>query len=107
MDRRKKKMKDDAIRREVLSEDDSLQDDEDEYMNITHQWMLRTHYLFRTKKYRNRKQIFSLEECLSMDSQTYNEEEFLFNFRLTRESFFLLLEEVQTKKAFKKSEQKG
>jgi hypothetical protein len=107
MEKKVENLKKDAITREVLSEDDSLQDDEDELMNIIHKRMLRTRYLFRNKKYRNRKKMFDLEECLSMDSQTYNDEEFLFNFRLSRESFFLLLEEIQTKKAFKKSKFKG
>jgi hypothetical protein len=41
-----------------------------------------------------------------LDSKTYNDEEFLFNLCLSRESFFLLLEEIQTKKAFENSEKK-
>jgi hypothetical protein len=89
MDEKKvEKLKKDAIEREVLSDNDSIQDDKDKYMKLMQKQMMRTCYLFHDKKYRDRKQMFNLEECLSMESQTCNEEEFLFNFRLTRESFF-------------------
>jgi hypothetical protein len=84
------KLKQGAIKREVLSEDYCLQDDEDELMIIIHQQMLRMCYLFCNKKYRNRKKMFDLEECLSMDSQTYIDKEFLFNFCLSRKFFYFL-----------------
>jgi hypothetical protein len=62
--------------------------------------MKRSHYIFRKKRYRKRRRKFDLLDCLSEDSDNYNNEEFLYNFRLSRESFLLLLEEMETKRAF-------
>ena len=57
-------------------------------------------YLFREKKYRKNKKKFDLEDALKEDSDNYNNEEFLFHFCITRESFSLFLEEMKDKKAF-------
>jgi hypothetical protein len=96
-----------AVEREVLSDHDSIQDEDDEHMNLILKRIKKARYIFRAKKYRNRKKLFDLEECLSIDSTTHNDEEFLFNFRLTRESFFLLLEEIEKTETFKGCFEKG
>jgi hypothetical protein len=62
--------------------------------------MKKTCYLFRKHKYRKCATRFNLEDYVSEDSDNFNDEEFLYNFRLTRESFFILLEEMKTRKAF-------
>jgi hypothetical protein len=94
------KLRKNAIEREVFDEQDSIQDDEDVHTSLILKRMKRTHYLFRKPTYRKCRNRFDLEDCLSEDSENFNDEEFLFSFHITRESFFLLLEEMQTKKAF-------
>jgi hypothetical protein len=69
--------------------------------------MERSRYIFCTKKYWMQKKKFNLVDCLSIHSEVYNNEEFLFNFWLARESFFLLLEEMESKEAFKNCQEKG
>jgi hypothetical protein len=59
-----------------------------------------SHYLFRKSKYRKKRTKFDLQDCLSEDSVNYSDEEFLYSFRMTRESFHKLLKEMETKKAF-------
>jgi hypothetical protein len=59
VDEKTQKLRDDAIQRELLSDHNSIQDDEDEYMNIINKKMLRSCYLFCNKKYRNRKKAFN------------------------------------------------
>ncbi len=49
-------------------------------------------YLFREKSYRNRREVFNLEDTLSHDSVLFNDEEFLKNFRISRYSFHWLLQ---------------
>jgi hypothetical protein len=95
-----KSSKEYAIEREVLYDSDSIQDDADEQLYITQRHAQRSIYLFQKIKYRKCTKKFDLEDCLCLNSETYNEEEFLFNFRLTRELFFVLLEEMESKKAF-------
>jgi hypothetical protein len=90
----------DAVVRELFDDEDSLQDDADILYSIRLRRMKRNRYLFRPKRYRNRSKKFDLEDCLSYDSHNFNDEEFLFSFRMTRDSFFLLLEEMETKKTF-------
>jgi hypothetical protein len=46
---------------------------------------------------------FNLDDCLSDDCQNYNDEEFLYLFRLSRESFFLLLNEIKNSNVFVQS----
>jgi hypothetical protein len=94
------KLRKNAIEREVFDEQDSIQDDEDVHTSLILKRMKRTRYLFRKPTYRKRRNRFDLEDCLSEDSDNFNDEEFLFSFRITRESFFLLLEEMKTKRAF-------
>jgi hypothetical protein len=107
IEKKNKELTKEAIEREIFSEDDSIQDDEDLHMQLIQKRMERSRYIFREKKYRKRKKKFNLEDCLCIYSETYNDEEFLYNFRLTRESFFLLLEEMESKEAFRDCEKKG
>jgi hypothetical protein len=93
----------DALMRELFDEEDSLQDDEDLLYSIRLKRMKRSRYLFRPQRYRDRRKKFDLEDCLSEDSHNFNDEEFLFCFRMTRDSFFYLLEEMETKESFKDS----
>jgi hypothetical protein len=91
-----------AIHRELLSEDDSLEDDKDRYQYALLKKMKETRYLFRASTYRKRRKKFDLQDCLSYNSLEFNEEEFQYAFRMSRQSFFLLLKELETKKAFRK-----
>jgi hypothetical protein len=93
----------DALHREILSEEDSIQD---ENMNRILKRMKKARYIFRGKKYRRRGKLFDFVECLDIYSKSHNDKEFLYNFRLTRESFFLLLEEIEKTNAFKNCRQK-
>ncbi len=95
------KQRKDAIEREVFDDHDSIQDDYDIHTSSILKRMKRTRYLFRKRRYRKRRTRFDLEDCLSEDSDNFNDEEFLYCFRLTRESFFLLLEEMKTRLAFR------
>jgi hypothetical protein len=60
----------------------------------------KSRYLFRRHKYRKNRQKFSLQDCPSENSVNYNDKEFLYCFRMTCKSFFLLLEEMVIKDAF-------
>jgi hypothetical protein len=91
-----------ALHRELLDEEDSLQDDHDQYMYAVLNRIKSSRYLFRSSTYRNNRKRFNLEDCLSNDSKEYTDEEFLYNFRITRDSFFLLLKEMENKKPFVK-----
>jgi hypothetical protein len=95
------KQRKDAIEREVFDDHDSIQDDYDVHTSLILKRMKRTRYLFRKRRYRKRRTRFDLEDCLSEDSDNFNDEEFLYCFRLSRESFFLLLEEMKTRLAFR------
>ena len=93
--------------RDVLDEEDS-EDDERLIQQIsTLRNMMNSRYLFRPAKNRAKRSKFDLEDALSYDSKMYNDEEFLFNFRITRDSFFLFLDEMKDKNAFKVSSNKG
>jgi hypothetical protein len=60
-------------------------------------------FLYRSSTYRKNRRKFDVQDALSFDSIHYNEEEFLFAFRMRRESFLLLLEEMKLRNAFKQS----
>ena len=86
--------------REVMDESDSFEDDllikeTDHLKNL-----MKRRFLFRSSTYRKKRIKFNLDDALSYDSNIYNDEEFLNTFRITRDSFFLFLEEMKTKKAF-------
>ena len=86
--------------REAMDEDDSSADEElitesEKLDNIK-----KNRYLFRSSAYRIDRNKFDMDDALSDNSKNFNEEEFLFFFRITRESFHLFLEEMKSKKAF-------
>jgi hypothetical protein len=94
------KLRKQAMHRELMDEEDSLEDDDLRHVERRLRRMKATRYLFRDAKYRKRKK-FDLDDCLLEEgSQEFNDTEFLHSFRMTRESFFLLLEEMKTKRAF-------
>jgi hypothetical protein len=100
------KQQNEAIKRLVFDEEDELQDYADMHSKHVLRRILRSRYLYRKKKYRTKRCNFDLEDCLSYESERYSDTEFLYDFRITRESFFLLLEELETKKAFSDSKYK-
>jgi hypothetical protein len=95
-----------ALKRKLLDEHDPFEDLYDIQTKHVLNRIKRTRYLYRKKKYRTRRCNFDLEDVLSPNSERYNESEFLYDFRLKRESFFLLLEQVETADAFKFSKYK-
>jgi hypothetical protein len=93
--------------RDVMDEEDST---EDRILSVEEsklKRMIGSRYLFRRKRNRKVRKKFDLEDCLSEDSQHFNDEEFLNSFRMTRESFMLFLKEMESKKAFKVSSRKA
>ena len=96
------KMKKDFLLREAMDEEDSVE--EDLYLHQTKVFneMSSRRYLYRKPHYRTDRIKFDLDDALSSTSKHYNDEEFLLAFRITRESFFLLLDELKDKKPFKK-----
>jgi hypothetical protein len=102
MEAKVKKLRLDYSLREAMHEDDSSADEKLIMASNKLNRMKRSRYLFRgnTNNYKVKK--FDLEDALSFDSVHYNAEKFLYTFRMTRESFFLFLEEMKDKKAFKK-----
>ena len=100
------KLQKECIEREMHDEEDSLEEDRLMHLRSLLDRMIRCRYLFRKKKYRKVRQKFNLDDALSYSSINFNDEEFLLNFRITRESFFLLLEEMKQTKAFIKVSKK-
>jgi hypothetical protein len=96
-----KKQKKDALHRELLEEHDSDLDDRDDHTSSLLKTLRNSRYLFRSGNYRKRRKKFDLQDALSYDSVQFTEEEFLFCFRMKRESFLLFLEEMKCRKAFK------
>jgi hypothetical protein len=93
----------DAVIREVLQDDDSIEDDYLMLQEHKLKQMENSRYLFREKTYRKRTK-FDLDDCiLQSGSQNFTDREFLHSFHMTRQSFHLLVEEMRTKKAFRQS----
>ena len=90
----------DLIAREVLDEEDSEEDDKYILNHSILQKMIRSRYMFRKTTYRKNRKKFDIDDALSFNSLNYNDEEFLSYFRISRESFFLLLDQIKTQKAF-------
>jgi hypothetical protein len=103
MERSVKRMKKHALYRELLDDENSLEDFND-WMKIRKLRQMKScRYLFRKQKYRKRKK-FDFDDCmLEEGSVGFNDTEFLQSFRMTRESFYLLVEEMKGTKAFTKS----
>ena len=107
MQLRVEKLRKEAFERDIVDDDeDSI---EEEYLRdqtrILKQ-MTSTRYLFRKSYYRTNRKKFDLEDALSNSSVNYNDEEFLKSFRITRNSFFLLLEVMKEKRVFKRVSKK-
>ena len=84
-----------AMDKEDSSKDDLLM------METNHlKRQMKSRYLFRSSTYQKNWNKFDLDDALSYESKNFNDEEFLNAFHISRDSFFLLLEEMKTKKAF-------
>ena len=86
--------------RKILDEEDEAEDYLLFQQLATLNKMLNSRYIFRQSTNRKDRKKFDLEDTLSHDSKTINDDEFLFLFRITRDSFFLFLDEMKDKKAF-------
>ena len=86
---------------EAMDKDDSSTDEEFIQQSDKLHKMKQNRYLFRSSTYRTERNKFDIDDALSYQSYNYNDAEFLFLFRITRDSFFLFLEEMKTKDAFK------
>ena len=86
-----KKLQVKATLREIMDEEDSIED----YLLIQKKSIVKKiiarRYLFRLSKNRARKIKFDLDGVLSYDSKNTNDEEFLQQYRITRDSFFCCL----------------
>ena len=100
------KLKKQCIQREMMDEEDSIEDDKYLHLRNLLKKMLHSRYIFRHSKYRKKRRTFDLDDALSSTSDHYNDDEFLSTFRITRESFFLLLQEMKGTKAFTKKSKK-
>jgi hypothetical protein len=98
-----KRQKKEALHRELLDEDDSDQDDRDQYTYSLLQSIKKSRFVYRSQKYRKRRNKFDLQDAISNESVHYSEEEFLYAFRMKRESFLMLLEQMKLRKAFRPS----
>ena len=104
---RVEKLRKEAFERDILDEDeDSVEEDYLHDQTRILKQMTNTRYLFRKSRYRTDRKKFDLEDCLSTSSVHYNDEEFLKSFRITRNSFLLLLEVMKETRAFKKVSKK-
>ena len=100
------KLRKEYIERELLDEEDSIEDDKYlHYLTVLNQ-MVRKRYMYRKSYYRTNRKKFDLDDALSYDSENYNDEEFLLHFRMSRQSFFLLLEQISETKEFSKKPKK-
>ena len=97
------KLKKEHILRDVMDEEDSLEDIKYVKHKAVLDEMMSSRYLFRNPFYRKSDGgKFNIEDALSSTSVRYNDEEFLVNFRITRDSFFQLLDTIKDTKTFKK-----
>ena len=105
-----KKLQVKAMMREAMGEEDTDEDDRLFLQKSLLKKVMANRYLFRSAKNRKNRGLFDLDDTLSYDSKKMNADEFLLSFRMTRDSFFLFLNEMKEKKAFlltnKKSHQR-
>lgn len=93
-----------ALRRHLLldsDDDDSVDDIVDMYHKRLLSQMVTRRYLFRSKKYRNRRRIFDWNDCLSHDSLRFSDKEFLKHFRVSRKTFWHLVSLISDHDSFK------
>ena len=88
MRHRVSQLKKQSVEREILDEEDSLEDDKYTRYRILLSEMIRKRYLFRSSKYRQKRKKFDVDDALSFNSNNINDEEFLSYFRISRQSFF-------------------
>jgi hypothetical protein len=88
MQLRVNKLHRDYLLREIDEEDDSDEDDIYLYNRSILRKMKKKRYFYREKEYRKDRDKFDIDDALSFESKNYNDEEFLFYFRITRDSFF-------------------
>ena len=86
--------------REALDDEDSCEDDRMIREVDKLQDMKNSRYLFRSSKYRKTRTKFDLEDTISYESVNTNDEEFLFLFRVSCKSIYMLLKEMESKDAF-------
>ena len=96
------KLKKQFILHHVLDDEDSDEDDYFIHRRKALRQMESNRYFRRKSNYRKERKKFDLEDALSYNSFHYNDEEFLYNFRITRDSFFMLLDTIKETKAFKR-----
>ena len=90
----------DRIWHEVLEEEDSEEDDKYIHNLSILEKMMKRRYLFCKSRYQKKRNKFDIEDALSYDSLNYNDKEFLLYFRISRDSFFLLLDQIKDQQAF-------
>ena len=95
-------LKKQSVECEILDEEDSLEDDKYTRYRILLSEMIRKRYLFRSSKYRQKRKKFDVDDALSFNSNNINDEEFLSYFRISRQSFFLLVDQMKETKVFSK-----
>ena len=76
-----------SIGRQVLNEEDLFEDYKLAHHTSVLQQMIDNRYLFRSPYYRKDRNKFDIDNALSFNSVNYNNEEFVYAFRMSRESF--------------------
>ena len=95
-----KKLQLEATIREIMCEEDLDEDDRLIRQKSILKKVMEKRYLFHSSKNRTNRKKFDLDDTLSYDSKHFNDDEFVLAFRITRDSFFLLLNEMKDKDAF-------
>ena len=74
--------------RETLDEEDSFEDKRMINETAKLNTMMNNWYLLCSSSYQKNRNKFDLEDTLSYDSVNFNDEEFVYSFRISRDSFF-------------------
>ena len=85
---------------EVMDDINSVLDAQHRHVVSVSKKMINSHYLFRAKSYCKNRNKFDFDNALSDENINFNNEEFLYYFQITRESFFLLFEQLAKTNAF-------
>lgn len=91
-----------ARRRFLLGEEDIFEDIKDMLIKNRYLKLQKKRYAVRSNTYRQRTNAFDWDDVLSEDSKTYSNDEFLFVFRMTRQSFSSLHELIKDHHVFNK-----
>ena len=95
-----------SVTRQVFGEENFIEDYQLHHQKRVFDQMCSSRYLYRSPYYRKDRNIFDVDDALSYDSKNFNNEEFLNAFRITRESFFLLVETIEGTRAFRQTSKK-